>query len=522
MFEVLESSAKQIQEKQAWNEGWIAVRGIIRYDGKGFGKAILGRLHRLEKLLKPTDLLERARTFALSDQHHTFDLEDDFDDNKDASSRLRRVEETTRKIGAQVVQDTDTLNALLPELVSTPNTRLHSFGRGLADGCSDKKELWQILYTQFEKTPSEKREIGVLLGFLTSCAESDPAFYNSTLDNLISDNLLGELFPIFQTTSTIDQRGVERLREALDVGKAKIDTFRYLASGRVHESISDDDLAYLLEKMLSKEEGIGVVLEILTMRFYGPKEEFAEYSVSLIEVARDVLSMYSFPEKRERHNNLDYELTQIARICLIDQEGINAATQICRHLAEAIADNRIYNFEYPDLLSSLARTHPFLFLDVFLGNDRIEDYQRKRMFADDFERHNNPLNQISGDDLISWCDNDPEDRYPLIASAIQALSESEETGGLAWKPIVYSIFEKAPDLGIVLEHLADVIMPMSWSGSLADILQERSVLFQSLYQHHNAEIRAWARNRYSALQERIKKEREWDERHNRERNESFE
>jgi hypothetical protein len=522
MFEVLENSAKQIQEKQAWNEGWIAVRGIIRYDSKGFEKELLERLHRLEKLLKPNDLLERARTFALSNQHHTFDLEDDFDDNEDASSGWRRVEETTRKIGAQVVQDTDTLNALLPELVSTHNTRLHSFGRGLADGCSDKQELWQMLCTQLEKTPSEKRQIGVFLGFLSSCAESDPAFYNSTLDNSISDDLLGEWLPIFQTTSTIDQRGVERLHEALDTGKAKIHTFQYLAWGRVHESISDDNLADLLKKILSKEEGIGIVIEILKMRFHTPKEESSKYSRSLIAVAREVLSMYSFPGERGRHNNLDYGLAQIARICLNGHEGFNAATEICQHLAEAIIDNRIYAFDYPDLLNRLARTQPFVFLDVFLGNDGIKDYHRRRMFADDFERRNNPLNQISDDDLISWCDNDPEDHYPLIASAIQAFSESAETSRLAWKPIVYSILENAPVLGVVLEQLADAIRPTSWSGSLADILQKRSVLFQSFYQHDNAEIRAWARGQYSALQETINREREWEERHNRERNESFE
>jgi len=87
---------------------------------------------------------------------------------------------------------------------------------------------------------------------------------------------------------------------------------------------------------------------------------------------------------------------------------------------------------------------------------------------------------------------------------------------------VYSIFEKAPDLGIVLKHLADAIRPTSWSGSRADILQKRSVLFKSLYQHDNAEIRAWARGQYSALMETIEKDREWEDRHNRVRNESFE
>ena len=522
IFEALENSAKQIQEQKAWNEGWIAVRGIIRYDSKGFEEDILQRLHRLERLLKPKDLLERARTFALSDQHSAFDLEDALEDGEDASSGWRRAGETTRKIGAEFAQHTEMLNTLLPELVSTDNFRLYIFGRGLADGCDDKKELWQALCDQLEQTPSEKRQIRVFLGFLSSCAESDPAFYNSTLDNLISDDLLGEWLPIFQTTSTIDQRGVERLHEALDTGKAKIHTFQHLAWGRVHESISDDDLADLLKEILSKEEGIGVVIKILKMRFYRPKEEFLEYSKSLIAVARDVLSIYSFPDKRGRHNNLNYDMAQIARICLKGQEGINTAIEICQHLAEAIIDNRIYAFDHPDLFNSLARIQPFVFLDVFLENDGIKDYQRRRMFSDAFEKRDNPLNQISDDDLISWCENEPENRYPLIAWTIQAFLESAETSGLAWESIVYSIFDKAPNLGVVLKHLTDAISPTSWSGSLADILQKRSVLFQGLYQHDNAEIRAWARGQYSALQETIKREREGEERHNRERNESFE
>lgn len=523
MFEALENSAKRIHKQQAWNEGWVAVQGIIRYDSKGFKKEILGKLLELEKLLKPNNLYERARTYALSNQHRTFDLGDNIDGNEDASSGWRRVEETTRKIGAQVAQDMPTLNALLPELVSTHNTRLFSFGRGLADGCSDKKELWQTLRTQFEKTPSDKRQINVFMGFLSSCAESDPVFYTSALDDLINDELLGEWFPAFQTTSIIDQRGVERLRKALDTGIAKIHTFQYLAWGRAHESITDDDLADLLKKMLSKEGGIGTVIEILNMRFYAPKEESPVCSRSLIAVARDAVSMYAFPDERGRHGSLDYELAQIAQICLNGLEGINAATEICRHLAEASADYHIHAFDYPGLLNILARTQPFVFLDVFLGNDKIEDYQRRRMLRHGFESDDpNPLNQISDGDLISWCDNNPSHRYPLIVSAMQAFSQSAEIDGFAWKPIVYTILEKAPDLSAVLENLARSIRPSGWSGSLAEILEKRSVLFQNLYQHDNAEIRAWAKSQYSALQEAIKRERQWEEHNDRKRNESFE
>ncbi len=522
MFEVLENSVKQIHGQQPWNEGWISLQKIIRYDGKSFNEEIIERLHKLEKFLKPSDLLERARTFALLEGHHTIHLEDDFNDEEDAYSSKNRMLETTHAIGAQVAQDIDTLNALLPELVSSSNTRIHSFGRGLADGCSDKKEFWQILYDQLEKTPTEKRQIDVFLGFLSSCAESDPVFYNSTLDNLISDDILGEWFPIIQTTSTIDKQSVERLHKALETGRAKIHTFKHIALGRMHESISDDDLAGLIKIIISKEGGIGVASEILKMRFFKPKEESPEYSSSLIAVARDALLMYSFTDEHRSQHNMDHDLEQIARICLNGQEGIITTIKICQNLVEAINDNRIYAFDYHRLLNIIAIIQPFVFLDVILGSEGIEEHHRRRMFAEDFERNNNPISQIADNDLIAWCDNDPEVRYPIIASAIQAFSESAEICGFVWKPIVYSIFEKAPNLEIVFEQFANSIRPRSWSGSRADILEKRSVLFQNLYQHDNAEIRALARSKYLALQESIKREHEWEENHNRERNESFE
>jgi hypothetical protein len=371
-------------------------------------------------------------------------------------------------------------------------------------------------------TPSEKRQIRVLLGFLSACAEIDPEFYHATLDNLINDDLLGEWLPMFQTTSIIDKRGIMRLFEALDTGKVNIQHFQHLAYGRAHESINDDDLAGLLKKILTKEDGIYIAIEILEMRFNCPNNESPEYSKSLIEVSRDVLSICPFAGTRSRFNNQDFGLAHIAQICLNGSEGIKAATETCQHLAAAITDNRIHAFDYPDLNNVLAKTHPFVYLDAFIGNYRIEEYQLVRFFDDHFERRKNPLDQISDDEIISWCEMDPKVRYPRVASAIHAFSETAESQNVSWQPIVYAILKNAPELEVVLGRLVDSIRPMSWSGSRADIMQKRSVLFQSLYDHENPKISEWAKKQYTSLQEAVEKEREWEARNYSDRNESFE
>jgi len=524
MYNALEESARQIHGQRAWNDGWMAVRGIIRYDRKDFKEEIMERLLRLEKLLKPIDLLEQARTYALSDQHQSFDLEDDFDDDEDASEAWHRLQEATRKIGARVAQSIDTLNTLLPALVSTNNARLYSFGRGLADGCSDKQELLQILRAELEKTPPEERQIDVVLGFLSTYEENDPLLYNSTLDELINDDVLGEWFPVLQINATMDQRGLERLHVALDLGKADIHKFQYLAFGRAHESIDDDELSKLLKKILSREGGIDVVIKILQMRFHphGRDKKSMKYSDNLIAVTQDMLSMYTFDKNNKRQRNHDYVLATIVRICLKGQGGIPVAKKFGRHFAKSIIDYRISAYDYQNLLKSLAQAQPMVFLDVFLGRNDVKEYQRKRIFCNDMERRGNPLNLILDNDLLSWCEDDPFSRYSLVASVMKPFKRSDVTGKLEWKSIVYDIFERAPNLFAVLEHLANTTRPMAWSGSLSNILQERSILFQELYEHENTKIRDWAINQYSNLKKTISKERELENQRFHERNESFE
>ena len=522
MHETLEDAARDILKQGTWNEGWVAVRGIIRFHSKGYNDEVKERLSKLERLLRPDSLLEKARTFALSDQRGTFDLEDGFDEEESASSGYRRAEETTRRLGSEVAKDAETLSVLLPEIVSTFNVRLRNFGIGLAEGTSDKTALFQALHDALGKTPPEKRQFGVIRGFLSSCAESAPSFYNATLDTLIMDELLGEWFPEFQVTSTIDHRGVERLHEALDLGVAQIHAFQYLAYGRAHESISDDDLASLLEKIHLKEGGIDVALEVLFYRFNTKEKESLKYSDRLIAVARNIMTAFSFDDKRAKQHSHDYKLTAVVRVCLNGTNGNQAASIMCQNLAKAISENRIYSFDFPQLLNKLAKMQPTIFLDVFLGRDDIEDYRLRRVFSDDFGLHGGPVNQISDEEILSWCEKGTSSRYPLVASMVKAFNQSDETGKYEWKPFVYTIFDKAPVLEVVLECFADALIPTAWSVSRADILEKRAVLYESLYGHDNEEIAAWAENQYRELQEVIRMERDRESQLNHERNERFE
>lgn len=460
--------------------------------------------------------------FAFSDQSGGLYLEDAMGDEDNPASGWERTEKITRKIGSQVAQNAQVFNAILPELVSVEGQRLLSFGQGLADGFSDHGAAWTSLIEQLRVTSPKKRGFRVLLGFLSVCAEINPAFYSSIMDGMVKDDLLAEWFPIFQASTTDYPRCIERLHESLDFGRAPANQYQHLAWGRAHEPINDVDLAALLEKLILKEGGVNVAIEILTMRFHGKEKSSARQSQSLVFVAYKIHLSISFSRADRTRNDGGYRLANLVEMFLPGPGGAQAAEVVCRNLAQAIISGAVYAFDYPLLLKSFASVQPVVFLNVFLGQVDENSHRLQRMFSRDYERRENPLNQISDDDIITWCEASPEERYPVASSWIDGFSSSNDQSVLKWKPIVHTLFEKAPSLDKILDELEESIRPSGWSGSLADILQERVVLFESLFFHENSQISAWARKCHDHLKESIRNQRETEEKRNRERNESFE
>lgn len=516
----LEQAVIQIHSKETWNEGWISIKGIIHYDAKQMDKAFLTKLKKLSERLKPVTLFDQARTYALSDNRLNFQLEESFDEEINFSDNWTKVRELTRKIGAKVAQDDTIFTKLLPELVSTYHDRLSVFGEGLADGSKDRKKMWGTLYQQLEKTPQEKRQITVLLGFLSSCATQDSALYNLILDSLIEDPLLGQWFPYFQMTSKIDKQSLKRLHEALDKGNPNIFGFKQLTWGGRHEAIEDDDLASLMQKLIEKKGGAEVAIDILSMRFHKEKGEQLIISKKLAETSRTILIDYFHDEEEStRNDRLDYELSKIAGATLRGEEAALSAEKLCEFLAEEFSEYRIYSFRYPRLLEKLARVQPYIFLNSFIGCD--EYMFRQRTFGD-LERADSPVNHIPENILVGWCEEDPTARYPLIVSSLQTYSKSKDSEELYWEPIVFSIFEKSPNIKAVLSQLESEIYPMSWSGSRAEGMAKRLPLLEKLFKHSNSVVREWAIEQHQKLQIEVENQRAFELKKNQERFERFE
>lgn len=523
IFDDLERVARMLANTRNWNEGWLAVRRTLRFCSKNMEVNLTRRLRELERKLAPDDLLQQARAYALSKQWSSLELgEIEGDSDESASDRWLRVERTTHQLGVEVSKHEAVLREILPELVCGEDGRLGAFGQGMAEGTSDPFALWRELRKQLAAIPTDKRNFATVCGFLSGISKRDPALSGQLLDTAITDVVFGERFPLLQVSSGVDNRGVERLVEALSVNLAPIWDYLNLAAGRATENIDGNLLSDLLRAIASKPGGQEVAIRVLQMRFYSDSDKNGAYDEHLVMFGRELLSAVDFESVGGRRNGMDYELGSVASICFTSEEATESARITCGNVIRALSGNKIYLTDYPIFLGSIARVQPLIILDELLNNDESHGLRRIGAYSEIVSRRSHPLAEIPDKVVLGWCDKDPIARYPVVASAIAPLGAPDDDSEPEWTPLALVLLDHAPDVVAVLGEYKRAFRPMSWSGSRADIMEKSLDLISGLAGHANPAVAKWAREEERAFSNEIQVEREWESQRNRERDESFE
>jgi len=411
---------------------------------------------------------------------------------------------------------------LLPEIVRAGGPRLNSFSQGLAEGSVEPLAIWQDFRQHLGSTPVDQRNCQALCGFLYIISISQPELSENMLNDAVKDDVLGAFFPLLQTSVRIDNNGVKRLNQSLALGVAPIDTFRYLAYGRVHETINDQNLCELLNAIALKPGGLDIVIDILHMRFHGYKDSGCAPSVIISSFGQQLLLQLTFAREDKYQGRMDYELGEIVNVCFVDKAASVTAVKLSDKLAKAISDYLIYPNDYRHLLASLALKQPIAFLDGFFGDNEDPDFRLLTGFGDNIDREPNPLSHIDDDIIFDWCEKNPSVRYPIMAASIGAYRHGECDNQLEWEPLALTIIDNAPDVIAVLSIFKRKFRPSSWSGSRADIMEKRLILFAQLKTHQNPLVVEWACNEEAIFEEEISSERKWEQERSRSRDERFE
>ncbi len=508
--------SRKITKLRFWPEGWLAVRQILDFDGKGMETERLAKLVGIEQDLRPADISQKVRSIVLSTRLQGVDFED-FDEHagEDISTRMERAEALAKQLGKAVATEEATLASLLPTLVSSDG-RLWSFGEGLLEGTANIVALWDRVVAALDATEERQRKPQVLRGFLRALHAKDPALAAALLDSSVEHQTLGYWYPFLQVAIAFDKQGVARLKRSLALGKAPSDMFRHLAYGRATDPISPADFKEIVLMIAGLKGGHDTAIDILHMRLDSGKDHEERVTQELADAGCELLRQISFASKNDRE---DYRIGEIAKCCLAGDQGVSVATELCAKLKAAVASHKAHAFYHDDLLDGLFNAQPIATLDALCGGE-AEQLNLGIKVLHDVRSRKFPLAAVPETELLEWCDREPRSRYIGLARVIPVIEQTKDNLP-KWTNVALRFLERAPDPAAVLQQFVRQFMPSGgWRGSLAAILECNATLLDQL-DEYPALFDAVA-NEKERLREWIDGERAQESKSDRERDERFE
>lgn len=495
----VEAATTEFLKDGEWIDGWLAVRGDIGFDGKGWRPEVLERVRALEVRLRPSDPLNVARAYVMEGRGSGFDLLDGDEEDgsdRDYAAAYRLLEQKAEAIGKEFGDQRELLLPFLSEaLQSNHAPRAFSFGVGLAQSSTPLADTWQTLRATFIALPAEARNAPILGGFVHKLNELDASLCSALLDEILADPEMAPHFVYLQARVEMNEEAIARLRTAISSGRINANSFAWLACGVIGPA-PQAALAAMLDDLCGLEGGTAIAFEIFQMATYCRKADGLEVDGVLLDAGHQLLLRTDYKNTQDAR---EHRVQQTIKVSYSGPGGEAGARELCRLLKSKIEAREVYAFQLDHAFDALFEVQPLIALDEFLlgrtpdGDDLI--------YGDTSVSRRSPLQKVERAVLWSWADQAPVVRYPLLSRSLSvfATKNFDEDGGLS--PLFLEGLERAPDKAAFLNSNTARMLPNGWSGNLSIILDRRREYLGSLADHPDSAVRSWGAEQVSNLKE---------------------
>ena len=526
----LVEAAQSLNDQRAWVEGWKAVRKAIFFDHteKRPGhnvEMIPPELKQLEELLAPSDLISGINTYVLGQDQNHWNLDEKFDDDEQGryDESTVRLEEKAKELGIEFAYSGKPVATLGTQLFSDGHMPYRwAFGRGLAAGAHDKQAMWDDVVGALKQTGLENFSFALLAGFIEQLDSEDRSHAQRILDQCLDDPKLCQAIVGLHPTRIFDEGDLDRCIRALESPTVGAWMYGDLLWRVQYASLPARKLLELAIGILGKPDGEDVLLRALAMKLHGGNPDVDILGMELrrlglIAATRRLLSNSSDPG-----GSADHDMKQVLQASLRfgDNEPEKSAW------FDAIFDVVDNRYGILNSFNGAALASAQLMPEEFLNRVFIEDDERRQKRSYFVERgtYDKPvLSDVNVDTLIAWCEvrNDPE-AWKVIAAGLQLWVSTDGDKTVQLNDAAVRFLEASPVPDDILRTYASEILPTSWSGSRADIMERRTASFDKLFQHTDPRISVGAREIVEEATSRIQLVRERERREEKEREQRFE
>lgn len=518
----LEDIVRTYGKDGAWPELWREIKTTKDDFTVDTDSRSITHLEALEKLSAPKDLVTEFQAYILSNtwEHRTYS------DNKNIFDYEKEIIAKVKSLGKEAAQDTSLIEGLGNNLWQERFDSFIPFGEGLALGSSNPVQTFEYLLTLTETVPVKNLNSSVLYGFIKQVYEQDPTLARIMQESMLETNNLKEHFVYLLCSTPLEEWSIQKLIDLATKQEVNASQFKIIAYGRTHESMSDNELSELLDRIISMEQGIYAAIEILSMRFFRDKKSTYQSTATIFSAGRKVIrKAVATGSLRDLHS---YSLKRIATYCLDSSAPQDEIINILNLIKRGIEAYRIFSKDIEPIMVVLLKHFPEMVLEniLFDNNQLSESSSIYQQFFNPYDGVS--LNIVSAQRLLDWCDND-QVKVRQLAKLLNVYTPIEEPlfPTVDKRPVelsshIKALFHISHDKEKIVEIIYDEIMPTHWSNSLADVLESRAKAFAELSNHASVEIQKLIEEKLALVNQWIQKEREREAQDHNQREQRFE
>src|ERR1700721_3885484 len=178
-------------------------------------------------------------------------------------------------------------------------------------------------------------------------------------------------------------------------------------------------------------------------------------------------------------SNFAQRLQIVGRHCLLGDKGAATVREVCTKLRDTISRSEASTYGHREFLQIFFSAQPLAVLQsLCAGDDAAMIKIGVRVLENAGLLHPHAFDVIPEEELVSWCDELPDVRYPIAAAGIAALTHG--TDGPHWTDLARRILERAPDRVQVLKKFIRQFSLPGWDASRAEEVQSNLRLLDEM------------------------------------------
>ena len=252
--ELLFSELLKIHKQRNWVRGWQVIKESVNiYQDSKFKieKSIYAKLCKLEKEMRPTNLISEIEAKVTGSKFRVWALDDQYDrsEPKWYENSLKRANEESAILGERFAKEGKNIEELGENLFELRSDGiLKSFGQGLALGAEDKRLIWNELIKFVHKFDCSNLNSDVMSGYIEQIDQQNSALSRELLDTIATDKKLINYLVEMHPKGTFNENDFERCIKVLSQPQIYVSKFGRLLYDLEYTIMSDDKKIILIEK----------------------------------------------------------------------------------------------------------------------------------------------------------------------------------------------------------------------------------------------------------------------------------